>query len=394
MATTNKKHRNPGLRYVPNYTGLGRKDKDPQNWLVEKANPLQALSETSMTLPEFKILDAYLSRIDSHNDRKRIVRFEKGELEKLLGVTRINNDDLKKRLRNMFQVVELRDPDKPKGFKLIQLFEEADAFQDEDGLWQVDLMCTASSYEYVFNIENRGYLQYRLKNVINLTSRYSYILFLYLDKNRYRKSWDIALSDLKQLLNCIKESYNKFKVFNDRVLKLCFKEINEKTELKYTYEPIRSGRKVTKIRFTVETINDLEEDPDQLSLLDDDPNKPLDLSEQPHEPTDIETEWCNKYSIDCTDSIVFMAAACNFEFTAVQMNEIMEFVRLMTLENSYGTEIARHHYLTQTYARLNTAAERANKAKDPIKHRYNYFLTLVKKDLTKKSRGRKLWAKQ
>lgn len=378
---TTKKYRKPGFRYVPDYTGLGRKDKDSQNWLVEKANPLQALSETSMTLPEFKILDAYLSRIDSHNDRKRMVRFEKGELEKLLGVTRINNDDLKKRLRNMFQVVELRDPDKPKGFKLVQLFEEADAFQDEDGLWQVDLMCTASSYEYVFNIENRGYLRYRLKNVINLTSRYSYILFLYLDKNRYRKSWDISLSDLKQLLNCTKESYSKFKVFNDRVLKLCFKEISEKTELKYTYEPIRSGRKVTKIRFTVETINDIEEDPDQLSFLDDIPSDPF---EQSHEPTDIEVEWCEKYDVDCNDDIVLMAAACNFEFTAIQMNEIMEFVRLMPLENQHGKDIARHHYIAQTYAKLNTAAERAEKNKSPIKHRYSYFLTLVKKDSTKK----------
>lgn len=381
MPTTNKKHRKPGFRYVPNYTGLGRKDKDPQNWLVEKANPLQALSETSMTLPEFKILDAYLSRIDSHNDRKRMVRFEKGELEKLLGVTRINNDDLKKRLRNMFQVVELRDPDKPKGFKLVQLFEEADAFQDEDGLWQVDLMCTASSYEYVFNIENRGYLRYRLKNVINLTSRYSYILFLYLDKNRYRKSWDISISDLKQLLNCSAETYNVFWRFNDLVLKKCYNELIEKTELKYTYEPIRSGRRVTKIRFTVETINDIEEDPDQLSFLDDVPSDP---SEQQHEPTDIEAEWCEKYGVDCNDDIILMAAACNFEFTAVQINEIMEFVRLIPLENQQGKDIARHHYLSQTYARLNTAAERANKAKDPIKHRYNYFLTLVKKDLAKK----------
>lgn len=375
------KYRNPGARFVPDYTGLGRNDKDPQNWLVEKANPLQALSETSMTLPEFKILDAYLSRIDSHNDRKRMVRFEKGELEKLLGITRINNDDLKKRLRNMFQVVELRDPDKPKGFKLVQLFEETNAFQDEDGLWQVDLMCTASSYEYVFNIENRGYLRYRLKNVINLTSRYSYILFLYLDKNRYRKSWDISLSDLKLLLNCSAETYNVFWRFNDLVLKKCYNELTEKTELKYTYEPIRSGRKVTKIRFTVETINDIEEDPDQLSFLDDIPSDP---SEQSHELTDIEVEWCEKYGVDCNDDIVLMAAACNFEFTAIQMNEIMEFVRLMPLENQHGKDIARHHYIAQTYAKLNTAAERAEKNKSPIKHRYNYFLTLVKKDLAKK----------
>lgn len=48
------------------------------NYLVQKSNPLQSLSETKMTLAEFKILDAYLSKIDSHNPEKREVVFDKG----------------------------------------------------------------------------------------------------------------------------------------------------------------------------------------------------------------------------------------------------------------------------------------------------------------------------
>ncbi len=39
--------------------------QDMDNLLVQKSNPLQTLSQTNLTLPEFKILDAYLSRIDS-----------------------------------------------------------------------------------------------------------------------------------------------------------------------------------------------------------------------------------------------------------------------------------------------------------------------------------------
>lgn len=373
----------------PNFTGLGRDDKDPQEWLINKSKPLTTLSQTSMTLPEFKILDAYLSRIDCHKPNERYVRFEKGELEKLLGVEKINKSDLNKRLRNLFQTLEIHDERKPKGFTLIALFTKAECEQDEDGLWQVNLACSSAAIEYIFNPESLTYLKYRLKNVINLTSRYSYILFLYLLDNRWRKDWAIPLAALKQMLNCTAERYSEeFKYFNAEILKKCQKEINEKTDINFSYEPVKKGRKVTDIQFIIETLADQlltdEEDPDQLSLLDDDPHEPLDLSEQPHEPTDIETEWCDKYNVSCNDGIVLMAAACNFEFTAVQMNEIMEFVRLMPLENSYGTEIARHHYLAQTYARLNTAAERANKSKDPIKHRYNYFLTLVKKDLTKK----------
>ena len=87
-----KRKRLPSL---PDYIGVPKID---DKLVVQKSNPLQTLSETEMTLVEFKILDAYLSRIDSHDEEKRYVRFEKGELEKILGVTKINKVDFGKTL--------------------------------------------------------------------------------------------------------------------------------------------------------------------------------------------------------------------------------------------------------------------------------------------------------
>ncbi len=45
------------------YIGTGKSELT-----VQKSNTLLNLSETDLTLTEFKILDAYLSRIDSHNE--------------------------------------------------------------------------------------------------------------------------------------------------------------------------------------------------------------------------------------------------------------------------------------------------------------------------------------
>ena len=103
--------------------GLGNPDK----LTVQKSNPLQSLAKTDLTLPELKLLDVYLARIDSHDPEKRTVIIEKGELERVLCVTRILKDDLNKRLRNLFQIVEIEDATKPDGFKIISLFEEAEA---------------------------------------------------------------------------------------------------------------------------------------------------------------------------------------------------------------------------------------------------------------------------
>ena len=100
--------------------GLGNPDK----LTVQKSNPLQSLAKTNLTLPELKLLDVYLARIDSHDPEKRTVIIEKGELERVLCVTRILKDDLNKRLRNLFQIVEIEDATKPDGFKIIQLASE------------------------------------------------------------------------------------------------------------------------------------------------------------------------------------------------------------------------------------------------------------------------------
>lgn len=331
---------------VPYYDGAG---KTPEKAYIQKARPLQSLSETDLTLPELKILDAYLARINSHNPNKRTVKLEKGELERYLGVSRILKDDLNKRLRHLFQVIEVKDENKRKGFKLINLFEEADAEQDENGLWQVTLTCTPSAREYVFNIDNIGYLRYRLKNVINLTSRYSYILFLYLTDNRFRKSWTINLIELKELLNCNAERYSQFKFFNAEILKKANNEINEKTDLKYTYEPVKRGRKVSEIRFTVETLSD------NAQLTFDD----LDEKEQ-------------QYS---SEPLEFLAGACDNSFTEEEMQVIFSILTTKDLPtHQNGVQMARYHFLMQQYAEL-----KRQESLQSIKNRFSYFKKMIEK---------------
>ncbi|MBR1421899.1 MAG: replication initiation protein [Ruminococcus sp.] len=240
------------LPSTPDYIGI---PEDINKLIVQKSNPLKSLSETGMTLSEFKILDAYLSRIDSRIPEKRSVRFEKGELEKLLGVERIRKEDLNARLDGLFKTVTIKDKDKENGFTKIGLFEKAEAKQDEYGLWQVDLVCTPSAMEYIFNVEIMGYLPYMLKNIIELTSRYSYVLYLYLEARRkglLSNEWEVDVDELKRILQCNSSMYDEFKEFN-RLLKKCHYEINEKTDLKFSYYPRRKGRRVKMIQFSIET---------------------------------------------------------------------------------------------------------------------------------------------
>ncbi|MDE5620360.1 MAG: replication initiation protein [Ruminococcus sp.] len=376
-----------GLPSIPDYVGCG---KNPEKSLIQKSNPLQSLSQTSMTLPELKILDAYLSRINSHEPEKRYVRFEKGELEKLLGVTRMHKEELSRRLKNLFQVVEIHDERKPKGFKCVSLFEEAECQQDENGLWQVNLMCTNSAMEYIFNIENLGYLKYRLKNVINLTSRYSYILYLFLEDNKIRK---ISLDDLKKKLNCTAERYTEFKFFNAEILKKCQKEINEKTTINFTYTPIKKGRKVVAISFEVEKNSQIEVAPDIAPEPESEMSVPDRQSELLHnnsisesydceEDDEYEEEYLDGSEKYTNNKIAFLATGCNYEFSELQMMEIAVIISNMDFieteyKNSFGIDFSRVDYLMEKYAKLNTYAE----GKDwDTKRRFAYFRKIIEND--------------
>lgn len=336
---------------VPDITSLGN---DPETHVVQKANPLMSLSETGLTLAEFKILDAYLARIDSHKPEERFVRLEKGEIEKYLGVSKINTPDLEKRIDNLFQTVTIRDKHKARGFTKIALFEKAACYQDDDGLWQVDLGASASAMDYIFNVENIGYLRYRLRNVINLTSRYSYVLYLYLEQNRHMHlSWEIRLDELKSLLRCTAERYSQFKFFNSEILKKCYKELNEKTECHFSYEPVKKGRKVISIKFTLETLSPGIPIDSQISLNDNDKE--------------------DKYT---EEHIAFLAEACKNEFTEEEMEVLFSLAAAKKLPaHEYGVQFAQYHYLAEKCAELNLQASRRN-----ITNRFAYLKKMIQED--------------
>lgn len=327
--------------------GTGR---DPETRLtVQKSIPLFSLWRSDMSLAEFKILDTYLSRINSHEPEKRTVVFTKGELEQLLGVKKINKADLTTRLNSLGRFVEVEQSDKK--LHKVALFEEAYGEMDENGLWTIQLTCTSKAMKYIFNVEKLGYLRYKLRCITSLTSRYTYVLFMYLEANRFRKSWEVGLTELRQILNCDQEqTYTEFKRFNDLILKKCQKELHEKTECRFDYEPVKTGRRVTGIRFTLETLADTMEPviPGQMSIAD-------------YEDEDPNTIY---------------AEALPPELTPAQVDALRILAGKKVYYDPYGPlpkECVVSDYLRHKVVLMNAS-------KKEIKHKYNYLLAMIEKD--------------
>lgn len=329
--------------------------KDPENKLtVQKSNPLLSLWRSDMSLAEFKILDTYLSRINSREPDKRTVVFTKGELEQLLGVKKINKASLLSRLKGLYRGVEIEGSDKK--IRTVGLFEETYGGLDEEtGLWTVQLTCTPSAMKYVFNVEKLGYLRYKLRCITSLSSRYAYILFLYLEKNRtMHLSWEVDVDELRLLLNCDTEpTYAQFKRFNDLVLKKCQKELHEKTECRFEYTPIKKGRKVMAVRFTLESIAVMPVvDEGQLSLFE-----------------------------GAADPFDAIAAVLPAGFTREQVQAI-HTAAIPVAAGLYGvaepTPAQVMGYLQSKMGKL-----MAYDAREPIKHKDTYLLHMIENDLSK-----------
>lgn len=335
---------------------------NPAALLVQKSNPLVSLWQSELTLQEFKILDVYLSRINSENPEQKIVRFRKGELEELLGVTKINMVDLEKRLKHLMgNVIRIDDDKKEKGFKMVTLFEEAAAWQDKNGLWTVDLQCTNSAMEYFFNIKNIGYFMYRLRCVMPLQSRYAYILFLYLESQRFRNPIVIEVDELKRLLSCDEElNYKEFYRFRQKVIDRALKELHEKTEFRCSYETIKNGRRVTAIKFVLETLPEiaLPEDRDQVSISD------YINSADEREPFWIfgPLPWLSDSQGD------------EVRLLSAQLGE-------SKLPYNISRDLQIYDYLSMKQAKLTQAKERAAEKGKPIKNEYAYLISMIKNDI-------------
>ena len=230
---------------------MGKKDELMAELIVQKSRPLLTLWASQLSLYAFRLLDVYLTKIDMHDEASRTVVFYKQELEQILDVDRIRTEELDKILDTLLDKVQIVD--KINGIKAkikINLFETATTLEDETGVKMVKMECTQTAKKYFFNIEQIGYLKYKLKHITPLKSRYSYVLYTFLESNRFRPKFEIKIEKLKKILRCEKEEqYKEFKRFNDKVLKKAKDELEKKISYKFTYKTIKTGRNVTSIWF-------------------------------------------------------------------------------------------------------------------------------------------------
>jgi len=332
---------------------------DPK-YLVQKSDPLVLMRSVPFSLGELKILDTYISRINAADDTRRTVTFTKEEYEELMSLSCVDYRTLKKHTESMLgKVVTLEMPNKE--YLQFLLFEQARYHKDEYGKPIIELTCTSLAKDLFFCIGKYHYFSYALENVTKLTRKASYLLYLYIRSNRYRKEWNISVTELRdKVLDCKgQESYQEYKIFKNRVLEPAVKEINAKTDCKVEYNPVKRGRRVAEICFMYHS----QLDDGQLSL-EDVPTAPARESSDAEKEKDYGGELAN----------LLGNAACDGEFSPEQVRILQDLV-IRAVGSADHLELC--NYLLQQVHKMDYY-----NAKKPIKDKFAYLKKLIENDIS------------
>jgi plasmid replication initiation protein len=219
-----------------------------KNGLVVKSNKLIE-ARYNLNLNEQKILLYAIAKIDRNKPELDWVELDIKEITELIGTQGKQYEEFRKNVQNLrLREVAIETNEE----ELITGWLSSIRFYKRTG--KVRLKFGDGLTPYLLQLQ-KTFTRYQLKNVMNLSSKYSVRIYELLKQyegyNKPVKDREFMLDDLRDKLGIEKNEYSRIYDLEKRVLKVALQEINEYTDIKATYDKIKQGRKVDKIRFIV-----------------------------------------------------------------------------------------------------------------------------------------------
>lgn len=218
--------------------------------VVSKSNKL-INGRYNLGLNEQKIILTMISLIDINDNEFNKVTFTIREITDLLDIP-INNlyRDIGKIIRNLRKNDIYIDERDENGIgKVIETsFVTTAIYDNKHGLLSLEFSDTLRPYL----LELKGFFtSYRLENALSLSSKYSIRIYEKLKCNEFKKSFIWSIENLKKDLILNQKSYNLYSNLKQKIILIAMNDINKKTDIKVTFEEIKTGRKITAIKFYI-----------------------------------------------------------------------------------------------------------------------------------------------
>ncbi len=219
---------------------------------VERSNELNQLSPKGMTLTEIRFLAIYQAKINARNPDTKAVIFPLAEFCRIMEISQLTVTYIKKVADDIIcKPVHLPSESGKNGFIAVPLFNKCEVYQDDDSSeWFVKIRCSEEVAPYMFEMK-RNYFTYELWNALKLKSVNQIRMYEVLKQYEKIGERTVEVENLKYMLGISQNQYSRYQDFRIKVLEPCQKALEEHTDIKYTFEPIRKGRKIHALKFTI-----------------------------------------------------------------------------------------------------------------------------------------------
>lgn len=231
------------------YERLGSELREPDNlsghnW-VTKSNAL--IEKTyQLSVMEQKLILTLASLVQPSDEAFRPYQIKVSDFVQLLG---LKSTGKYTEIRKIVQALQQKTLPIHTGQSLLDItwLSSAEYFH---GKGYVELEFSPKLKPYLLQLKEK-FTTYQLKNIIQLRSSYSIRLYELLKQYEPLKQRTFTLDELREVLGIEPNKYKLFGHFKDKVLNVGMKELEEKTDLRFEFEQIKKGRKVTGIKFHI-----------------------------------------------------------------------------------------------------------------------------------------------
>jgi plasmid replication initiation protein len=213
---------------------------------------------TSLQKNMFYLLIRQLKDDDPEQTKYKLpikeLRRIKGVKKGLTKYTRLNKEEILQAAKGLISSGFTLYDEIQKGFITIGILHSADY---GEGIERENLLVDfdAQLYPFLYNVKSK-FTVFSLQDALNLKSKYSKRIYEMLCQFKSTGIFRISVKEIKERFELLdsktgKEQYTEFGLFAKNVLKVAQNEINEKTDINFTYEATKVGRKITNLEFKI-----------------------------------------------------------------------------------------------------------------------------------------------
>lgn len=255
---------------------------DSNNGNVIKSMEVIRTNNPAMDKSDSDTFNYLLKRAYNNLDKKSVHQIPVSDILKFLNHTSIQRvENSLKKLGSLNISIDYSDTDTGAEHSVQAHYLSYDVSKAENGI----LTYAFDPILLKFLWEPKVYAKINIFNIRNFKSTYSAKLYelsaLY--QNRFHRSWEVSVSELKDLLGIEQSQHSRFDNFKSKVLDKAVQEVNEVSPFFLDFELVRGGRggKVISIKFEIkarkEDMIDItptkknsakSRDPDTIDLID------------------------------------------------------------------------------------------------------------------------------